>query len=32
MKKPDKHIIIAMLSALVSMLTVEIMLFMRFFG
>lgn len=32
MKKNDIHIIIAMLSTFVSMLTVIAMMFMRFFG
>ena len=32
MKKYDIHIIIAMLSTVASMLTVMVMMFMRFFG
>ena len=32
MKKTDIHIIVAMLSTLISMLTVMAMIFMRFFG
>ena len=32
MKKTDIHLIVAMLSTFVSMLTVMAMIFMRFFG